>query len=288
MKNITSCISIIFFFLFINLSLSSVSAQDEQPAEQPLGGGQQPTQIQPQNPPINRNSSNNTSGSVTARACVKVGAPSEPKPAICNQPSKVSFGGGIPGNFTFYCQGDPKWDQKGNTCSTGQVGCGPTSLAMIFTYFGDTVTPDQMFKTYFDNNMISCEKGSFPDSVKAWVAKQPGYEIGSNIGKGALNIQEAKKYIDDGWLILGSSDNFKVQKGSRIGHIFVVQDVDPVNETIILRDPENCSYGNGEEFQANIVQPVLGDKIPNWKYAYPIRKERTQPQPVPGGTTDAF
>lgn len=216
--------------------------------------------------------------------CVRVGTPSEEEPIICKQ---ASFGSGIPGNFTYYCQGNPQWDEKGNKCSIGQVGCGPTSMAMIFSYFGDIVDPKTMTDTYFSNNLMNCGAGSFPASVNSWVAKQPGYEVGPDIGSGVLNAVEAKKYIEAGWLILGSSDEFIGQKGNPIGHIFVVQDVDPAAGTFILRDPENCSYSSGAEFEANIVQPIRGGKVPTWKYAYPIRKDATLSQPQ-GVNQDAF
>jgi beta-lactamase class A len=223
---------------------------------------------------------------ITTRACVKIGNPTESKPSICSETS-TSFRQGQQGNFTFYCQGNPQWDRKGDSCSMGQIGCGPTSLAMIFSYFGDIVDPARMYQTYVDNKMINCDVGSYPGLVNAWVAKQPGYEVGPDIGSGTLNAVEAKKFIDAGWLILASSDNFIGQKGKPIGHIFVVQDVDPAAGTFILRDPENCSYSSGEEFTDKMVQPITGGKVPSWKYAYPIRKQAALPVST-GVNQDAF
>lgn len=269
MKILKILSTIILSLLVINFSALALAQTTEQPADQPIDGG---------TPQITLPSNSQTIKSNTA--CVAVGSPSEEKPAICNETTSTSiltYGRGQPGNFTFYCQGNPQWDQKGNNCSIGQIGCGPTSLAMIFSYFGDTITPDLMYKTYVENNMINCGVGSIPGLVNSWVAKQPGYEVGPDIGAGVLNATEAKKYIDAGWIILASSDNFIGQKGNPIGHIFVVQDVDPAAGTFVLRDPENCNYGTGEEFTKNIIQPILGGKVPSWKYAYPIRKKTNTP-----------
>lgn len=249
---------------------------------------QVPTEAAPSNSqtqqPISFTSQRTTKSNAS---CVRIGNPSSDKPSICSNTGFGVTGSAPAGNFTFYCQGNPQWDQKGNACSIGQIGCGPTSLAMIFSYFGDTVTPDQMYKTYEANRMISCDLGSFPGAVNAWVAKQPGYEVGPDIGSGVLNATEAKKFIDAGWIILASSDNFIGQRGKPIGHIFIVQDVDPAAQTFTLRDPENCSYSTGEEFTQNINQPILGGKVPSWKYAYPIRKNATAPQPQ-GVNQNAF
>lgn len=272
---------------FILTSYFEVGAQgQEQPAAQPLEGGQPQTAAQGTTGVPTAQTQGTISNTVKSNMlCVKVGTPSEDQPQICKQ---AAFGAGIPGNFTYYCQGDPQWDEKGNKCSIGQVGCGPTSMAMIFSYFGDIVDPKTMTDTYFSNNLMNCGVGSIPANVNAWVNKQPGYVVGPNIGQGILNATEAKKYINDGWLILGSSDQFTGQTGSVFGHIFVVQDVDPAASTFVMRDPENCSYGNGQENPANIVQPIKSSKIPSWAYAYPIRKETTLPQPIPGGNQNDF
>lgn len=259
---------VILALSFFLIDCYHVNAQgQEQPAVQPA--------------PIQSSISNTVKSNML---CVKVGTPSQEQPQICKQ---ASFGSGIAGNFTYYCQGNPQWDEKGNKCSIGQVGCGPTSMAMIFSYFGDIVDPKAMSDTYFGNNLMNCSVGSIPGNVNAWVSKQPGYVVGPNIGAGILNAAEAKKYIDTGWLILGSSNQFTGQTGSVFGHIFVVQDVDPAAGTFVMRDPENCSYGNGQEIQANIVQPIKSSKIPSWAYAYPIKKESTQAQPT-GVNQNAF
>ncbi len=205
-------------------------------------------------------------------SCTKVGNPLGESPCLTQSTGTTpttNLGTGERGNFVYYCQGDSKW--QGNSCNLGQVGCGPTSLAMIFTYFGNTITPADMLNNYTSNSLISCSEGSYPDRVVGWI-RQQGYEVGPNIGQGILDAKLAKEYIDKGYLILGSSHEFVGQTGSQFSHIFVVQDVDPGSGTFIMRDPENCKYGSGEELVKNNIQPIKSTKIKSWAYAYPIIK----------------
>ncbi len=225
-----------------------------------------PSKQPPQTTPI---SSGKSSGQIQSNyACTKVGTPIEEMPPVCkNQPAL-----GAAGNLTYYCQGDSKWGDPKYACGVGQVGCGPTSIAMIFSFFGDNRTPLEVFETYKTNNLLSCGSGSFPSAVNSWLKTQ-GYEVGPDLGSsGELDAVAAKTYLDKGYLILGSSNSFKGQTGSTFGHIFVVQNVDPNTNTFIMRDPENCNYGPGTELTQNNVQPIISSKIPNWAYAYPIKR----------------
>lgn len=194
--------------------------------------------------------------------CTKVGNPTEPNPCPVSGPT---------GPFPYYCQGDSKWDNGGG-CGMGQIGCGPTSTAMIFSYYGDTKTPKDMYDEFVNGELINCVVGTSLQGMlqgKTWF-KERGYEVGPDIGAGGLNATEAKKYIDEGWLLFGSTDAYK---GTDISHIFVIQDINPTAGTFTIRDPANCDYGPGTERAANIEQPIRGGSfIPSWKYAYPVRK----------------
>lgn len=223
-----------------------------------------------------------SSGQVQSNyVCTKVGTPAEEMPAVCkNQPAL-----GAPGNFTYYCQGDDRW--KGAACDMGQTGCGPTSAAMITTYFGDTKTPLDMANNFINSNAMYCSLGIIPDRVLTWF-RNNGYEVGPDLaGSGELDAVAAKTYLDKGYLIMGSSHNFRGQTGSTFSHVFVVQDVDPATNTFIMRDPENCAYGPGTELAQNNVQPIISSKIPNWAYAYPIRGSVSSTKPAPGNAGTA-
>lgn len=225
---------------------------------------------QPTNVPQAQPAGGFASGEIKSNyACTKVGTPKEEMPAVCKNQTSPQFGEA--GNFTYYCQGDSRWD-KFPACSVGQVGCGATSAAMITTYFGQALTPADVFGTFLDTGALTCGDGIYPDRVIAWF-KSNGYEVGPSVVAGGLmDATAAKTYIDKGYLILGSSHAFKGQSGARFSHVFVVQNVDPQTDTFIMRDPENCAYGPGTEMSQNNVQPIKSDKIPSWAYAYPIKK----------------
>ena len=191
-------------------------------------------------------------------------------------PLPTTEGGGV-GNFKFYCQGNPAW---ANNCTLGQAGCGPTSMAMILTNFGVVKTPEQVDAEFRNNNFRTCGdtgsqmEGSNGVFKSTWL-KDMGFEVGPNLViDGKLDAEEAKKFIDKKYLIVGSSDRFRGQTNSVFSHIFVIQDVSTQDRTFVIRDRENCSYSTGEENKQNLVQPIISPKIPSWKYAYPIIKIR--------------
>lgn len=185
-------------------------------------------------------------------------------------------------HFVFYCQGNTSWQ---NTCSLGEAGCGPSSMAMVLGTFGINMTPPQADATFQSNKWRSCNNSDslMTTAINSNWFKDLGFEVGSNIStyipeksKNILNMTQAKDFIDKGYLIIGSSDKFPIvnaqTKGAELGHIFVVDNVDTSANTVDIRDPNNCSYSDGDdEIQANRTRKV--DFI-DWKYAYPVKKVR--------------
>lgn len=176
-------------------------------------------------------------------------------------------------DFIFYCQGNTSWS---NTCSLGSAGCGPTSLAMVLGSFRVTITPPQVDKIFQQNGWRSCgDVGSYMTSAlhSSWLSSL-GFKVGQNLAYNEiLDLKQAKDYLDEGFLIIGSSRNFpcaNCKSLTRIDHIFVVDNVDISNALVSIRDPNNCSYtGGDDENPVNRVKNV-SDFI--WLYAYPIKK----------------
>lgn len=180
-----------------------------------------------------------------------------------------------PPGFVYYCQGNIAWQQ----CSLGKAGCGPTSLAMVLSSFGINLTPPQVDQIFQDNGWRSC--GDSPTRLAAvlqslWL-KDLGFEVGSNLIRGSsLDPSQAKAYLDGGYLIIASSHNYPCANCTAVGklvdHIFVVDAVDLSSNTVDIRDPNNCSYANGnDENQSNRVKSINSFA---WLYAYPIKKVR--------------
>lgn len=179
--------------------------------------------------------------------------------------------------FVYYCQGNTAWQ---NTCSLGQTGCGPSSLAMVLSSFKVTMTPPQVDREFQSHGWRSC--GNSPSSMVAalqsqWL-KDLGFEVGPNIVKGsALDMEATEKYLDrfQGYLIIGSSSQYPCANcivGSLVDHIFVIDAINRESGTVSIRDPNNCSYANGnDENQTNRIKRA--NSFP-WLYAYPIKKVR--------------
>lgn len=189
--------------------------------------------------------------------------------------------GGAPSsfNFVYYCQGDPKWQNNSYECSNiSKAGCGPTSLAMVLSSFGVNQTPADVASTFTQkgwSDTRSCH-GSFMTAALQDSNYLPGlgFEVGPGLLKGSfLDLTKAKSFTNpdnpaDKYLIVGSSDNFPL---CHCGHIFVVESLNITDQTVVIRDPNNCSRVDGIEATGNRVYKVT-DFI--WKYAFPIRKVR--------------
>lgn len=160
------------------------------------------------------------------------------------------------GGFVYYCQGDARW---ANACSMAYAGCGPTTMAMILASFGENITPFETDQIFINNQWRSC--GNYPSAMTAAINNllpDRGYTVRLLTYGNPLNLQEAKEYIDNGYLIIGSTSF----------HIFVVDDVNLARNTVHLRDPDtSCAYPNGYDSPAN--RPWGNE---SWYYAYAVKK----------------
>lgn len=235
----------------------------------------------------------------TGSVCIKVGTPKEPMPSACasplsptdtstaTQPETPPQPGEKPpaptGEFVYYCQGDQRWDNK-TECGMGQAGCGPTSLAMIFSSFGNTITPPEMLAEFNKRGRFVC--ASFMVKIleedRTWLQEQ-GFTVGPNLvdripnkNWGPINLDLTEKYIKEGYLIIASSYTFQdVSRGKTLNHIFVLQNADSQSNSIYLRDPQNCNYGPGQEKTDNPnynSRKANGDGGIEWAYAFPVGK----------------
>ena len=215
-----------------------------------------------------------------------------------------SDGGGsdiAPGDdgIVFYCQGDPKWGYA-PSCPLAKSGCGPTTLAMIFTTQGHRKTPFEIASTWpFDTNPYSgayigkwgCQAPSWMSVIadSAWLRNE-GFTADKIPFKGryltlpdgdnayeSLDLEYAKKRIDAGWLIVGSYANFPCSEGDRcltnsVDHTFLIQDVDPKSNTIKVRDPMRCTY-SGVEITNKLIRSVdLNPGKGGWYSTYAVKK----------------
>lgn len=119
--------------------------------------------------------------------------------------------------FVIYSQYDPAWRNKPyGTSTVGESGCGPSSVAMVASTFGDRVTPDQVaarFSQYYLEG-----QGSSWDLM---TAAPDAYGLSSvNIG---TDMTRAAEEIRNGAVILASGEGPKPFTVG--GHILVLRGI---------------------------------------------------------------
>ncbi len=211
----------------------------------------------------------------SALSCVKVGTPDESlKASVCKEATTSQQGTSGPvireycgdedlqGNpvlcykpgYVFYCQGDPQW---GRICDLASAGCGPTTMAMVLSAYGDTITPPDMDSIFRQRGWRACgDKPSYMQSAIQNLLPEMGYEYHA-LGA-PLNLQRAQEFLNAGYLIIGSTN----------GHIFVIDGVDPAQNILRLRDPGRCENKDGVYRSASAPwggQPLM--------YSYAVKKK---------------
>ncbi len=183
---------------------------------------------------------------------------------------------GVSGKGTFYCQGNPAWS---NTGCMGTAGCGVASMAMALSALGIPKTPLDVLAEYQSHpGWYSCGAGSTMTGAilpSNWlrdlgVAVAP---ICSSCGK-TLNTTIMKEYADKGYVFIASSYKWPCVSCSggghpEINHIVMLEGADPTNNTVFVKDPNNCSYTTGAEFDTDRVR---GASSIDWAYVYALKK----------------
>ena len=96
-------------------------------------------------------------------------------------------------NKVFYSQADPLYQ---NSCDMTGSGCGPTSMAMILSSFGDTITPTAMDDVFRQRGWRGCGSGSTMVTAITTYLPERGYTyVNLPISGGQLNLQKAKEYL---------------------------------------------------------------------------------------------
>lgn len=161
-------------------------------------------------------------------------------------------------NRVFYAQGDPQYQ---NSCDMAGSGCGPTSMAMILSSYGDTITPNAMDVIFRQRGWRGCGDGSAMVTAITTYLPERGYTyVNLPISKGQLDLTKAKEYLNNGYLIIGSTSR----------HIFVMYDADIDSNTVQLMDPARRENAPGVT-RPNAFPWIVSDG--GWFYAYAVKKE---------------
>lgn len=275
MKNLFSVLLLITSLLPLTMGWKAFA--QETPDIPPEPDVTNPTLTQT-DPLVKTNSVKPQQTTVATRACVKVGEPTEPKPAICNMPNTPVAGGFTAisgaGGFVHYCQNNtPPWPPATH-CTLQSSGCGPTSLAMILSTFGavcdgGTCTPSAIDAIMARNGqrMADCNSASASGVVQSGWFRNMGIEVGPSVLGGGFDFEAAKQRVNEGYLIVASASNAFSCKCS---HIFVIQDVDPSTRSVVVRDPV-CAGSNQEVNYNEGYSSMIRSGTLNWLYAVPVR-----------------
>jgi lysophospholipase L1-like esterase len=184
-----------------------------------------------------------------------------------------------PANLVFYCQWSPYSSVGGgswysHTYTDGTVadkGCGPTSMAIIVSSFGNTQHPDVVGDAFTKDGMMYCDSsgcdgtaywpGSNPTAIKAWLAGFGLKASDMNLEQGGvLNETGVSKILPQqgsSYLLFGEIKNYIADSNPKLhgGHMVVITAINTSNKTITLYNPEYCHTGNHAEtvsYTANI------------------------------------
>lgn len=145
-------------------------------------------------------------------------------------------------------QKDPRWAVD-ETWSSGSA-CAPTTLAMILRKFGDTTETPATIDRQFQKENMRIRPGKTADTffrtpdpnqmdAVTWLVKYKKYEVNEVSeevhGNRPFTFEKAKKYLDQGYLLVASANPSWVAKG--VSHIFGISEVDVKNKTFTTFDP---------------------------------------------------
>jgi hypothetical protein len=147
------------------------------------------------------------------------------------------------------------------------AACGPTSMAMVLTSFGDTILPPDMDQIFNNRGWRVCgDFGSLMPTAISTYLPERGYTVKA-LAQGKPDINSMKQYLDDGYLIIGSVSD----------HIFVIDGVNVVDNTDHMRDPARC--GDAGVYWTPHNAPWRGE---GWYYAYAVKKTASTAPAVSG------
>ena len=258
----------------------------------------------PQPPPsVNCQTDPSVKGACEATSCGDMGKVAYPK-GICPTGTHCCI------NFKYYCQyggwngGSPYCDIEGN-------GCGPTSIAMILSTFGDTkFTP-----LYTAEHVLGGQGCGYSTKYSSkggtWILTDPierpilnnirnvntGYDVAPAITRwnGQLDIGLAKRFIDNGYVLSAGADLYYAshQRLEHSGHAFNIVGVNIAAKTALAYDPTFCGYEPGYETHKRTLDvahastsncpsyalsrgasasTAPGNKICKWYWVIPIKK----------------
>lgn len=175
----------------------------------------------------------------------------------------------------FYCQGNPRWDNR-SSCGLGSSGCGPTSVAIVLSSFGlKEMTPPVVDAVFGKNGWRPTSDclSRGPQAITSDWLKNLGFTSVQICYQDTCknSLSKMQEFLNSGYLIVGSSQNYPCAncRAGRytVSHIFVIEGLD-ADGTLHVIDPNNCDYATGLEGVKNRVNQANF----TWYYAYAVKR----------------
>lgn len=172
-----------------------------------------------------------------------------------------------------------------DSCDISGSGCGPTSIAMIMSAYGDNYSPADVA---IPNSRVGCSDNNttaaydIETKFTPWLEKK-GYVVSGNLvdwSTGNVNLDAVNKYLNRGYYILGGADvKYMIASGYNdhyAGHAFVVSKANGQDFTEVY-DPTFCEggrYGGLRKLDNVNNQSLNGnDNVKRWIFAFAIKKK---------------
>lgn len=208
------------------------------------------------------------------------------------------------GNFKYFCQGDPQWQNSCGVDDLRKNGCCPTSVAMVAKTFGVDTDPkrmdEQVFRqiTYRNGNGVdvplrSCNQYcTFASDayvgnkffLESWL-NQKGIGVHPDVVVWDASIQNsvfdcdlAKRYIQEGSLLMAYASGYPIRNASPTAHAFVIDEVvcnknDRSKELVRVRDPSNCTAQNPNEiWEESFIYKNAHQLLDGKSGVFPVQK----------------
>lgn len=179
----------------------------------------------------------------------------------------------------FYCQYDNKYTKS--YCDITSHGCTPTSMAMILATFGDTKWNPLNTALSQKTRRNGCFKGGTNESTllnnfRPWF-KSMGYKWPMvNLASGRnFNVKQAKKYLDNGYLLLaGANMTYNRSRSGSGGHAVVIAGLNTQTRIAKVYDPTFCTSDKDYSIRnMDIDKEVVFNSVGSgWYWVYPIKK----------------
>lgn len=164
-----------------------------------------------------------------------------------------------PDNSIYFNQLDPSY--KNEPCWYGPSGCGPTTIAMVLSRFGESITPPEVARIFSKRGIKACGNTDtfMRYGVADWLRNERGFEVVEISAGGKPNLSDWEDRLNQGYLIVMSWQ--LTQKESHIAFVSAVNKDTGIAEVAdpLTRNNDPQQIKNRNFLYALAVRPKTED-----------------------------